>query len=132
MFGRMSENNNVLLIVLVIVVLLYSNGEGMKVPKEMLYIGVGVVLFFLLKQNSMERFGPEEKITNLEKVDTNICSPVCCGTQWPTSVPLPQDDRLKGKEYASTNFTCSGKKGTGCVCSTGSQMEFLSNRGNNA
>ena len=106
--NRLFEGNNLMLIVLVVVLLMMNgNGEGnvmsntkpVTIPKEFLLIGVVVLGYFLLQQNNSENFGMEETVTDNQKIDTNYCSPQCCGnTYWPTSVPpLPADPKLKGK-----------------------------------
>ena len=84
-------------------------------------------------------FGKEHfdhELPSTFKIDTNMCSPDCCGKQWPLSFDLKRDPRIKegelGTKYIPTNMTCSGKMGTGCVCADKKQYKFLSKRGNNA
>ena len=65
-----------------------------------------------------------------------MCSPDCCGKQWPVSFDLKRDPRIKegelGNKYLATNMMCSGKMEQDCVCADKKQFKFLSNRGNNA
>ena len=136
MFDKLFEGNNLILVVLV-VGLLMSNDKMMNIdmnniPKEVLLVIGAVLLFTLMNRKNQENYGENEELTHLNKVDTNICSSVCCNQQyWPTGIEQ-KDNRLKGRSYAPTNFMCSGKTGRGCVCTTKEQLEYLTNRGNNA
>ena len=62
-----------------------------------------------------------------------MCSPDCCGNQWPVSFDIEKDPRIKDdNKFISTNMSCLGKMGSGCICATKNQYSFLSNRGTNA
>ena len=93
-----------------------------------------LIMYFMC--NSKETFNSGSGLRNCYKMDTNMCSPDCCGTQWPVSFNVKKDPRIKegdiGTKYIPTNLTCTGKTGSGCVCADKKQFKFLANRGNNA
>lgn len=102
-----------------------------------LYVLLALVVFMILsKKTSYENFGEEENLASNLKLDKNMCSIDCCGTQWPVSFATKRDDRVnpddKGDKFVPTNYTCSGLRGRGCLCATKQQYEFLMNRGNNS
>ena len=102
---------------------------------KLLYVVLAVVAYLLIVKPMLcnENFGQEEDLSGTYKIDTNLCSPDCCGSQWPTSFEMKKDPRIKeGDEYISTNMTCTGLRGRGCVCSNKNQFNFLKNRGNNS
>ena len=84
----------------------------------------------------------ENILSGVYKVDTSMCSTDCCGSQWPVSFDTVRDPRVKdgevskegvdGSKYNTSNFTCSGLHGRGCVCLTKDQHNMLSSRGGNA
>ena len=96
------------------------------------------VIFFMFvvptmrKKDTKESFSP---LDDCKKPDTFMCSPDCCGPQWPVSFDVKRDPRIKendiGTKYVSTNLTCNGIRGAGCVCATKKQRKFLQTRGNN-
>ena len=96
---------------------------------------LGVIYQLILKKESFEN-DSGSNLNECYKLDTNMCSPDCCGSQWPISFDIQKDPRIKegelGGKFISTNMTCSGKMGTGCVCASRSQYSFLSDRGTNA
>ena len=102
----------------------------------LVYVLIAVVVFYLLSNKMNESFNGGSNLKGCYKMDTNMCSPDCCGKQWPLSFDLKKDPRIKegelGTKYIPTNMTCSGKMGTGCVCADKKQYTFLSKRGNNA
>ena len=93
-------------------------------------------VFLIKPMNNRERFGQIEDLNSSFKIDTNMCSPDCCGKQWPVSFDMKKDERITdnelGDKYVPTNMTCTGMRGRGCVCSDKKQFNFLRNRGNNA
>jgi len=102
----------------------------------LVYVLIAIVVFYLLSNKMKETFNGGSNLKGCYKMDTNMCSPDCCGKQWPLSFDVKRDPRIKegelGTKYIATNMTCSGKMGTGCVCADKKQYTFLSNRGNNA
>ena len=78
----------------------------------------------------MEKFN--NKLNDFNKVDTNICSAKCCGSQYPVSFDIKKDNRVIDGKYVPTNFTCTGHHGTGCVCITKDQRDYLADRAENA
>tara|TARA_Y200000002_G_scaffold271749_1_gene226285 strand:- start:1244 stop:1570 length:327 start_codon:yes stop_codon:yes gene_type:complete len=101
----------------------------------LVYVLLAIVVFFLISNKMKESFNSGSNLSGCYKMDTNMCSPDCCGKQWPLSFDLKKDPRIGnelGKKYIATNMTCTGKMGTGCVCADPKQYEFLSMRGNNA
>ena len=102
-----------------------------------LYVLLAFVVFMLLsKKSKCETFGDDEQLGSTHKFDTNMCSPDCCGSQWPVSFPMKTDDRVSvedvGDKYIPTNMTCTGLRGRGCLCANKEQYEFLRTRGNNS
>ena len=91
---------------------------------------------FITRKRKYENFGENEQLGSTHKLDTNMCSPDCCGTQWPVSFPNKTDDRVNvediGEKYIPTNMTCTGLRGRGCVCANKEQYDFLRTRGNNS
>jgi len=104
--------------------------------KTLVYVFVAFVLYYLLSGKMNEAFSSGSNLKSCYKLDTNMCSPDCCGKQWPVSFNLKNDPRIKegelGSKYVATNMSCSGKMGTGCICADKKQYELLSKRGNNA
>lgn len=68
------------------------------------------------------------------KLDLNVCSKSCCSGQWPTSIMMPLDPRVK-PGFVNTNLNCtgfnSGQHGVGCLCVSQDQFDYVANRGNN-
>jgi len=95
-----------------------------------------LVYFLIVKPIITENFGNSNNLGNCYKVDNSMCSPDCCGKQWPVSFDMKRDSRIGdeelGSKYIPTNLTCTGKRGRGCVCADRRQYEFLKNRGNNS
>ncbi|ANB50592.1 hypothetical protein [Powai lake megavirus] len=72
----------------------------------------------------------------LSTIDNAICSPDCCGTQWPMSDGLTVEDiksqmsNMNNKNNIGTNYTCTnGNNGRGCPCLTPESYSMLTNRG---
>ena len=104
-----------------------------------LYVLLALVAYmFICNRNSKnyEKFGESEQLSSINKIDTNMCSPDCCGTQWPVSFTTSKDERINqndaGDTFIPTNMTCTGLRGRGCVCADKQQYEFLQSRGNNS
>jgi len=110
----------------------------MEQKNMILYALLAVIVYMLILKPiiNKELFGQEEDLSGIYKIDTNMCSADCCGSQWPVSFTTEKDDRIKegemGTKYIATNMTCSGTRGRGCVCSDKKQFDFLKNRGNNS
>ena len=111
--------------------------------QSIICIVVVVAVFFLIilpqleKMRKTEEDKVREKFNNnlppSLKVDTAMCSANCCGSQYPVSFDVKEDDRLvDGKVYVPTNFTCTGHHGTGCLCISKEQRDYLAERGDNA
>lgn len=98
-----------------------------------LYVLIGLVVFMCLtKKKNYEKFSGNEQLSSIHKIDTNMCSPDCCGTQWPVSFQTKKDARVDKDKYIPTNMTCTGLRGRGCVCAEKAQYDFLKSRGNNS
>jgi hypothetical protein len=121
---------------------------------SILWLIIVVIIFFSLilpkiekcnakdNQNMLEKFASLNQksrygLSNCDKVDLNMCSPACCGSQWPTGIkitsPYMSASDIK-KNFATSNYTCSGTgkgQGPGCVCIPKHEKKFLEDRGNN-
>lgn len=61
------------------------------------------------------------------KLDLNSCSQSCCKhTQW---LPPFINNNNNTSEYIGSNFSCNLGNGSGCVCYTQKNSNFLGNRG---
>lgn len=75
----------------------------------------------------------EKKLT---KIDTNKCAKSCCKyTQWQLPPELRQTDVSPEEleKYIPSNFSCNfgSNNGSGCVCYTKEDSEYLTNKGGN-
>tara|TARA_X000000950_G_scaffold192834_1_gene232594 strand:+ start:1027 stop:1377 length:351 start_codon:yes stop_codon:yes gene_type:complete len=113
-----------------------SSEELFSQNNMLLLILLAGILIYMMCSNSKESFNSGSGLRNCYKMDTNMCSPDCCGKQWPVSFNLKRDPRIKkgelGSKYIPTNMSCTGKRGSGCVCADRKQYKFLTHRGNNA
>jgi len=118
----------------------------------LLLIILGAIVFFVIIMPMVdksyyngieEEFGSTNAVVPVSKenrpivkIDTNKCSKDCCGlSQWP--VP---NDMLSGNipaeelgNYIPSNFSCNrgDNIGSGCVCMTKNDLNYLTNHGNN-
>jgi hypothetical protein len=106
---------------------------------------LGAVLFFIFvlpvlqTKQKKDMKNLNEKFSNnseeIKKLDKNICSKQCCNhSQWPVphdakSGPIPKD---KLKNYIGTNMSCNFGEGSGCLCVTKDDFNYLANRGGNS
>lgn len=72
----------------------------------------------------------QEKLNNVEnndikKIDQNICSKSCCNYN-----QYGKNDK-KDNKYVSSNFFCNYGQGSGCLCVSKDDLNYLSSRGNN-
>lgn len=110
--------------------------------QSLICIVIVVAVFFLVILPQLEKMRNSEddeirenfnnKLNDFHKIDTNICSANCCGSQYPVSFDVKEDERLIEGKYIPTNYTCTGQHGTGCVCITKEQRDYLAERGENA
>jgi hypothetical protein len=102
---------------------------------KILYLVLAVIVYMLILKPIFGKEHFDHELPSTFKIDTNMCSPDCCGSQWPISFAIKKDDRIKqsdiGNKYLPTNMTCTGLRGRGCVCADKEQYKFLKNRGNN-
>ena len=99
------------------------------------------VIPYLEKKDKEVKEKFENTLSEIYKIDTSICSNDCCGSQWPVSFDTVKDPRIKdgevtregkeGTKYATSNFTCTGLHGRGCVCLSKEQRDILTSRGGN-
>ena len=65
----------------------------------------------------------------------NLCSPSCCNQQYPIPHKLDSDPLIAGKEasFVATPMSCSNSyQGSGCMCVSKNEANFLRNRGGNS
>jgi hypothetical protein len=102
------------------------------------------VLFFifilpLLNNKTKEESDKvKESLTNTNetrKIDMNRCSKQCCNhSQW----PVPHDALTnemslnESEQYIGSNLSCNFGSGSGCVCFTKDDFNYLANRGSNS
>jgi hypothetical protein len=105
------------------------------------------ILFFVFVMPKIEKYDNVENKKfkeNLEnvlqdvpvKIDTNKCAKSCClRTEWPLPQELQQNDMSPEelKKYIPSNFSCNfgSKNGSGCVCYTKEDSNYLTNKGGN-
>lgn len=123
--------------------------------KTLLYILVGSIIFFVFilpmidSCNEKENIELTERLENLNnnkninndednegiiKLDKNMCSKQCCKhTTWPSSVGDIEGDIKKEDldKYIGSNLSCNFGNGSGCLCITKDDFNYLSNRGQN-
>ena len=63
----------------------------------LVYVLLAVVVFFLLSNKMKESFNSGSNLKGCYKMDTNMCSPDCCGKQWPVSFDLKRDSNSSGE-----------------------------------
>lgn len=112
--------------------------------KTLIYIIFGAIVFFVFilpvidSYNQKEINKLKEKLennTDISKLDKNKCSKQCCKhTQWPTSIGKIEgninDEELKN--YIGTNLSCNFGDGSGCLCVSKEEFNYLTNRGGNS
>lgn len=96
----------------------------------------GLILLVITNVCSQEDFADLMTAPSMvpPKLDTNLCSKQCCAqTQWPLPAELQINDMSKeeAKKYIPTNFNCNLGNGSGCLCVTSDQFNYLANRGSN-
>jgi hypothetical protein len=112
--------------------------------QTLVLIILGAVVFFVfilpMLDNKSKQSADEvkESLTNTPeptKLDKNICSRQCCKhVQW----PVPHDAVTKEisdkdmKNYIGNNLSCNFGSGSGCLCVTKDDFNYLANRGSNA
>ncbi len=107
----------------------------------LLIVIIAAILFFVVVLPMIEAKNSKENLTNvgsndqIVKIDQNLCSRQCCKqTQWPLPEELKTKDIPEEKlsNYVGSNFSCNYGNGSGCLCVSKENINYLSNRGNNA
>ncbi len=110
----------------------------------LLLVILGAVIFFVFimpmldKANASEEARLKEHLINTEpivKLDKNMCSKQCCKfSQWPVPHDLNEkqipEDQLKN--YIGSNMSCNFGNGSGCLCVSKDDFNYLANRGGNS
>ena len=91
-----------------------------------------ICIIIFLCNRTQENLENEElpNTDDIIKLDLNKCSKDCCGFNQYKSLLNPNNNKNASEKYTSTNLTCNGNDGTGCLCVTKDQFNYLSNRGN--
>jgi hypothetical protein len=79
------------------------------------------------EQRNTEDYYPKD--TKLLFAD-NKCCKSCCKNLWPLPFDAKDCDTCSGK-YIASNYMCQGKNGSGCVCVTKEEGDYLDRRANN-
>jgi hypothetical protein len=114
--------------------------------KVLIFSMLGAVVFFIFimpmldkKRDNMTK-NIIENIENssfnfIKGIDNNMCSKQCCKhTQW----PVPHDIKTKdmsdedAAKMIGSNMTCNYGKGSGCVCFTKDNFNYLADRAGNS
>ena len=85
-----------------------------------------------LQKTILEKLGNTD--TNPPKIDKLICSKQCCKhTQWPVPKDMLTHDMTdeQASKFIGTNMTCNLGNGSGCVCATKDDFNYLATRGAN-
>jgi hypothetical protein len=104
---------------------------------------VFVIVFIISNTCSFENF--LEKLTNVDnqpkprypdpapKIDLNKCSRQCCAqTQYlPQQLQVYDMTKEEAANYIPNNLSCNFGNGSGCLCMTKNNFNYLSSRGNN-
>jgi len=100
--------------------------EGRYVPLDATDIPIDVIApdSFLLDDGDQGRTG----------LHTNMCSPQCCSSQYPTPHKMTHDKKLCNlQNFVPNNMTCQNSwNNSACLCLTKDQANNLYNRGGNA
>ena len=109
---------------------------------------LGIIIFFVfilpiidntnikaidqIKENLTNNINTNTEIMQLDK---NICSKQCCKhVQWAVPIDnitkeVPNKDL---ENYIGSNLSCNSGSGSGCLCMTKDNFNYLANRGSNA
>lgn len=79
------------------------------------------------EQKNTEDYYPKD--TKLLFAD-NKCCKSCCKNLWPLPFDAGDCDTC-GNKYIASNYMCQGKNGSGCVCVTKEEGDYLDRRANN-
>ena len=120
-----------------------ENYLKMSNNQVLVYVILGAILFFVFILPMIDYYNNnysnsiKESLSNtmeIRKLDKNICSKQCCKhTQWPVPHDLHKKDipEEEMKNYVGTNFSCNFGSGSGCLCVSKDDFNYLANRGNN-
>ena len=102
---------------------------------------LGIVVFFVFilpiidnrKKQAVDEIKEKLENTSQKKLDKNMCSRQCCKfTQWPLPAELRSKELPDDSKYVANNMSCNFGSGSGCLCVTKDDLNYLSNRGSNA
>ena len=89
----------------------------------------------LLLQKIKEKLENTDNTDNTPtKIDKLICSKQCCKhTQWPVPKDMLTRDMTdeQASKFIGTNMSCNLGNGSGCVCATKDDFDYLATRGAN-
>jgi hypothetical protein len=77
----------------------------------------------------------KEKLENTsnKNIYENRCSKQCCKfTQWPLPSELKSKELPDDANYIGNNMSCNFGSGSGCLCVTKDDFNYLANRGSNS
>ena len=115
----------------------------LKYNKALIIIIIVIVVFFIVILPKINNCNYKENLDNVNddktstilKVDEMKCSKQCCNqSQWPVPTDMLTHDMTDDEmtKYIGSNFSCNLGNGSGCVCITKPDLNYLSSRGTNA
>jgi hypothetical protein len=96
---------------------------------QLMIIGIGLFVIYFMFFRKREMFGGLGKQA---KIDTATCSKACCYQQYPVPFNTVVDPNVPDpSKYEKSNFMCNYGSGSGCVCISKKQKNWLGSRAGN-
>lgn len=121
----LSSNKSKIVFILIVVALglfILTNACSYKQP------------FTSVTEHLTNLFDAQPDTNPIKKLDQNKCSRQCCGqSQWQLPEALKSKDMTdeEAKNYVPSNFFCNLGSGSGCLCLTKDDFNYLASHGSN-